>query len=517
MEYIKVCKICGKEFKANRKDQEICKDEHYANCSICGKPTKLTTRKLRDYLKGNMITCSTECAKQKSKITCMNRYGRSTTFDIEKSKQTKLKRYGSETYNNRDKASNTVLEKYGVNNVSKAEDIKNKIKDTMIKNHGVSCTFEIDGFTKQSAEVKKKRYGEHYELIGKKISNTWNNKSEEEKLDIINRIKDIKVKKYGYSYYNLKEASKTMNRKYGVPYYCMTDDCKNANGYIISKINKEFSKLLSDNNINNTLEFKIQNMSYDIKVEPNILIEINPTYTHNSTYGPIFNNHNLEPKDKNYHLNKSNLATDNGYHCIHIFDWDNWDKIINMLLPKSFIYERKCDIKEVSKEECSSFENKYHLQGYCNSQQVMLGLYYNNELVELMTFGKPRYNKNYEWELLRLCSHKDYKIIGGAEKLFIYFIRNYNPKSIISYCDYSKFSGDVYNRLGFKKMKNSTPSKHWYNGKQHITDNLLRQRGYDQLFNTHYGKGTSNEQLMLENGFVEIYDCGQMTFIWSSD
>ena len=60
-----------------------------------------------------------------------------------------------------------------------------------------------------------------------------------------------------------------MNRKYGVPYYCMTDDCKNANGYIISKINKEFSKLLSDNNINNTLEFKIQNMSYDIKVEPN--------------------------------------------------------------------------------------------------------------------------------------------------------------------------------------------------------------------------------------------------------
>ena len=100
---------------------------------------------------------------------------------------------------------------------------------------------------------------------------------------------------------------------------------------------------------------------------------------------------------------------------------------------------------------------------------------------------------------------------------FIYFIRNYNPKSIISYCDYSKFSGDVYNRLGFKKMKNSTPSKHWYNGKQHITDNLLRQRGYDQLFNTHYGKGTSNEQLMLENGFVEIYDCGQMTFIWSSD
>lgn len=49
---------------------------------------------------------------------------------------------------------------------------------------------------------------------------------------------------------------------------------------------------------------------------------------------------------------------------------------------------------------------------------------------------------------------------------------------------------------------------------QHITDNLLRQRGFDQLFNTNYGKGTSNEELMLEHDFLPIYDCGQITFIY---
>ena len=27
-----------------------------------------------------------------------------------------------------------------------------------------------------------------------------------------------------------------------------------------------------------------------------------------------------------------------------------------------------------------------------------------------------------------------------------------------------------------------------------IIDNLLRQRGFDQLFGTNYGKGTSNEK-----------------------
>ena len=95
-----------------------------------------------------------------------------------------------------------------------------------------------------------------------------------------------------------------------------------------------------------------------------------------------------------------------------------------------------------------------------------------------MTFGKPRYNKNYEYELIRYCSSK--KVVGGAEKLFNYFIKTYNPKSIISYCDWSKFNGNVYSKLGFK-YKSYSICKHWYNTKtkKHITDNLLRQRGFD--------------------------------------
>lgn len=133
-----------------------------------------------------------------------------------------------------------------------------------------------------------------------------------------------------------------------------------------------------------------------------------------------------------------------------------------------------------------------------------------------MTFGKPRYNKNYEYELLRLCTKSTYSVVGGAEKLFKYFKVHYTPKSIVSYCDNSKFTGNIYYKLGFTLKSYGKPSKHWYNIKTHvhITDNLLRQRGYDQLFGTNYGKGTSNEQLMLDNGFVEIYDCGQSTFTY---
>ena len=35
-------------------------------------------------------------------------------------------------------------------------------------------------------------------------------------------------------------------------------------------------------------------------------------------------------------------------------------------------------------------------------------------------------------------------IVGGADKLFNYFIQNYQPQSIVSYCDTSKFEGAVY-------------------------------------------------------------------------
>ena len=132
-----------------------------------------------------------------------------------------------------------------------------------------------------------------------------------------------------------------------------------------------------------------------------------------------------------------------------------------------------------------------------------------------MTFGKPRYNKKYEWELLRLCSHPDYIVVGGAERLFKHFIKNYDPQSIISYCDTSKFTGNVYNRLGFVLSTINKPSKIWSKGKTYVTDNLLRQHGYDRLFKTNYGKGTSNEQLMIDNGWLSIYDCGQATYLYT--
>ena len=80
--------------------------------------------------------------------------------------------------------------------------------------------------------------------------------------------------------------------------------------------------------------------------------------------------------------------------------------------------------------------------------------------------------------------------------------------------DLAKFSGDVYTRLNMERVRTTPPQIIWSKGIEKVTSTLLRQRGYDQLFKTNYGKGTSNEELMIENGWLPVYDCGQAVFVY---
>ena len=70
-----------------------------------------------------------------------------------------------------------------------------------------------------------------------------------------------------------------------------------------------------------------------------------------------------------------------------------------------------------------------------------------------MSFGVPRFTNDFEWEIIRECSKQECLILGGKEKLWSYFLKHYNPKNCISYCDFSKFTGESYTRLGFKQER----------------------------------------------------------------
>lgn len=310
-----------------------------------------------------------------------------------------------------------------------------------------------------------------------------------------------------------EKREKTCQEKYGAKCVLISKHCYNKFKND-SAPNKEFTELLKERDIEFEREFPLENRCYDFRVDKT-LVEIDPYATHNSTWGIM----GKPGKDRLYHKEKSDLAAEYGYSCLHVWDWDDREKVLELLQPRVPVYGRKCELREIDQRSANYFLNRYHLQGAAKMQRVCLGLFQGDDLIQVMTFGPPRFNKNFQWELIRLCTKTGVRVLGGSQKLWKYFLEKYKPESIISYCDRSKFSGKIYGDLGFTLRTPGIPSRHWYSPElgKHITDNGLRLRGFDLLMGKtfgKFGKGTVNDDLMREHGFVEIWDAGQAVWIW---
>lgn len=564
---IKKCKLCGKEFQPKHNRQAYCYDDHYFNCKICGKRVLINRKYYND---PHNVCDSKECISAWRTHKNIEKYGCKDPGNrpeaLEKRKATCLEKYGvdnpSKAANFKAKASATFKTKYGVAWITDSEEVRKKLSDsvrtarkedptivkrtkqTCLDKYGVENPMQLSEFKEKSAETRFEKYGQYwsqrnysafYEFMNNPdkvsartanfkatlaerygVSSVWDIPGVKEK--VINTM----IAEFGEDYSNnpdiIARRKQTCLDKYGVPYpiamFSEESLDKSRETIIknrktrISNINVRIHDLLVSKGIKCDYEFHLGRKWYDLSlIDTNILLEIDPTYTHSSQ--PSIYGYGLSP---NYHILKTQFAIDNGFRCIHIYDWDNVDKICDMLKPKHVIYARNCVAKECPISECNELLDRCHLQGKSHGVKVALGLYYQNKLVEVMTFGKPRYNKKYDYELLRLCTESGISVVGGASKLLSAF-KNMMSGSIISYCDRSKFDGSVYYKMGFTLDHISDPAKVWSKEKYKVTDNLLRQRGFDQLFRTHYGKGTSNEELMIENGWRSVYDCGQLVFV----
>lgn len=292
----------------------------------------------------------------------------------------------------------------------------------------------------------------------------------------------------------------------------------------MSEYNREFQSFLSSHGIESEFEYPIEKYNFDLHIkESNILIELDPSVTHN-----VSNLNNLPFVSRDYHLWKSEAAERNNFRCIHVFDWDDWNKILMLIQPEKKVYARQCVVKQIDQRTADLFTNHFHIQGKCRGQKTNFGLYFNQELIEVMTFGTPRYAHKYKWELLRLCTKPGVKVTGGASKLFKYALKEIPELDhVISYCDKSKFNGAVYSQIGFQLIRTSEPQEIWSKENKYITANMLQSRGFDQLFNTTYGKGADNNTLMLQSGWLPVFDCrqwclnsadpdcGQYVYIWN--
>ena len=479
-----------------------------SQCDICLSEKEIIYNAYNKYVNrspDSKYRCN-KCNIELKRITNKEKYGIENYTNREKYIKTNLEKYGGH-FNKltefKDKIKKTNLEKYGVEYPMQSKEIFDKHIDSMIKNHGVM-------FSMQSNNIKDKI------LLSSNITK-------------VNRIlsinKDILSINYDNNLYNVKcdicgntydisPHMYSMRKKYN-SILCVLcnkiDDHKSGVENSLSKLiveNYNGEIILNDRSICNPYEIDIY--LPDLK----LAFEFNGVYWHSEKF-----------KDKNYHLEKTNKCLENGIQLIHIWE-DDWmfkyniikSIILNKLNKSNRIFARKCEIKVIEDNQLvRSFLESNHIQGFVGSK-IKIGLYYNNELISLMNFGELRKSlgqrsQQGSYELLRFCNKLNTTVIGGASKLFRYFINNYNPKEIISYADRSISNGSMYLKLGFNLSHISDPNYYYVINKIRYHRFNFRK---DKLVKDGYESTLSESDIMAKLNIYKIYNSGNLKFVFSS-
>lgn len=428
-------------------------------CDVCGVKKENTYRRYKkSFDNGGYYSCSLKCSKNKIK--------------------------------------NTFIEKYGEEHHFKTEKTKKKIKKTWLKKYGEEHFSHSDEYRSKVGLIQKKR------------KDTLNNKYI--KKEGIISITDTGFVKYCKKHHGEYEIDKRLyhNRKGLNINTCTICYPIDENNSIKEKELYEFVK----NNSNHLVEknYRVYGKEIDVFIpELNLGFEFNGLYWHSEKY-----------KHNTYHLEKTKVFESEGIRLVQIYedDWVNKNNIVksrvlNLLGKSKKLYARKCEIKELTTNNYRKFVSENHIQGYVGSS-VKLGLFYENELVSVMSFGKLRKslgNKHKEgsWELLRFCNKLNTTVVGGASKLFKHFIKNFEVSDIISYADRSWSSGDLYYNLGFCLSHETKPNYYYIIDRVRVNRYNFRK---DKLISEGYDPNKTERQIMLDRGIYRIYDSGSLVF-----
>lgn len=231
-----------------------------------------------------------------------------------------------------------------------------------------------------------------------------------------------------------------------------------------------------------------------------LAIEYNGLYWHSEIGFDVF--------DKNYHYEKTLACNEKDFDLFHIFsdDWRDRKDIVKSMIQNKLgiasekIWARKCSVVKVSGADAKKFFDDSHLSGHTNAS-LYLGLEYNGKLVTCLSLRIPNHKKyTGKIEIARLATSQNCVVVGGFSKLLkraIQWAKENGYTSIISYCDLSCGSGNVYEKNGFTKI-GYTGLNYWY------TDGTCR---YDR-FRYRAQDGKSEKEIALENKVYKIYGCG---------
>ena len=471
--------------------------------------------------------------RQKAQKTCLNRYGVKTPGQIEESKEkakkTKLIKYGDANYINTSKIKETTLKRYGVENISQLESTKKKKQQQCREKYSVSCNFQAKEIKEKSKQTCLAKYGVDNVLKLPEKHLKVKMRQTKDSYDMMCKCA-LDFPLFSFEQYcQRKDHNELLTfkcRKCGNEFQAKQHNGHHKHCEICYPLNIEqgisqqetdlYNFVKNDcqqNNAMHSCRSLLSPLEVDIYIkEKNLAIEFDGMYWHSE-----------DIKDKCYHLNKTELCEAKGIQLVHVFE-DEWiykkdivkSRLKNLLgIYDKTVFARKCEVREVSSSESMKFQEENHIQGAIGAK-VHLGLFCESQLISLMTFGKSRFSKNAEWELLRFCNKLGYHIPGAAGKLLKHFERNWNPKSLISYADRRWSMGKLYEALGFKLDHVSGPD-YWYIIDGHLESRVKYQKHKLQKIFEDFDDSMTEVQIMRQHGYKRIFDSGNKVYIKTYD
>jgi hypothetical protein len=347
---------------------------------------------------------------------------------------------------------------YGTNNPMQNDEVKEAFKNSILEKYGVENVMHLETTKNKLVETCIKRYG---------VTNGGGTASSIEKI-LQSHIN------------NADTGSSKIERDVLAWVHSLNI---NANkGYIEGATPKEL----------------------DIKINNNLAIEINGAYWHSDFF-----------KKNNYHLEKTILAEKIGMKLIHIFDfeWTNRNAQVKSFLRSALgkneitVFARKCDINTVPIAEARQFLEKYHILGAPTIIKFAYCLYYENQLVSVVTLGPHHRQKTSELILNRYCGKENVTVTGGLSKLTKHCVRSHGE--IATWVDRRISNGVNWIKSGWEVINVLPPDYFYYDPKN--KEVIGKQSRQKRKVNTP-DKLTEREHAILD-GLMRIWDCGKIKLI----
>jgi len=257
----------------------------------------------------------------------------------------------------------------------------------------------------------------------------------------------------------------------------------------------------NDKSIINPFELDIVNNT------KKIAIEYCGLYWHSQGYGE---------KSPSYHSNKYDKCLSSGYKLYTIFESDSTEKVKRLLKSvlgqNEKIHARKTTVDFIDSKTANEFNREHHLSESTGAK-IHSGLFHDKELVMVLSMGKPRFKSKSEWECVRMTTHSNYSVVGGASKLFSHFTKHHKG-SIITFADKRFGDGKVYLNCGFERLQD-TKSNYWYFHKDNPYNTYSRvkfqKHKLEKLLDI-FDPDLSEYQNMLLNKYDRIWDCGNAVY-----